>query len=155
MAALQSTLSLNSYLAAHPDLPRFHVRPRADLILMTAYHLANERGDSLTLVYMVWAMLRVQGSIAKDLLTACGLTEDKLAAACATPALHSLDMERFLARIVAMAQDKASDLIGTEHVLMAALTDDLLQARLAAWGVDVALLTAQVGGGAAGVRVQK
>jgi hypothetical protein len=143
MSAFIKDVSISSYISKRSDLPRYHVRPRSELIMMTAYHLAREHDDHLNIVYIAWAMLRVDGSIAKDLLKAVGLTEEKMQAACAVPSMHQLDLDRFFERLIETVKARKADLIGTEHVLVAALTDDLLRARLTVWGVDVRALQQQ------------
>jgi hypothetical protein len=143
MAQLLTDVSISSYLDRQPNARQFHVHPHSELVMLHASHLARERRDYLNGIYVAWAMLRVNGSIAKDLLTVYNLTEEKFTEACAIPSLHQLNLNRFFFRVVNAAQVRQSNLIGTEHVLAAALTDGLLRAWLTVWDVDVKALYQQ------------
>ena len=132
--------SLTTYLRQQNRLHPYEIRPRLELIMDDAAQLAAQKGDHLNAVYIAWAMLRVEGSIAKDLLKSHGLTEAHVQEACTVPSLHQMDLSRFYERIVDTAQAKRSKLMGTEHLLMALLTDRMLCAQFTVWGMNVSSL---------------
>jgi hypothetical protein len=132
--------SLSAYLRQQNRLHPYDVRPRLELIMDEAVQLAAQKGDHLTALYIAWAMLRVEGSIARDLLQSHGLKESHVQEACELPSLHQMDLRRFYDRIVDTALVRRSKLMGTEHLLMALLTDRLLCAQFTVWGIDVSSL---------------
>lgn len=140
MSTLLPYESLSAYLRQQNRLHPYEVRPRLELIMDEAVLLAAQKGDHLNAVYIAWGILRVEGSIAKDLLQSHGLTEAHLQGACELPSLHQMDLGRFYDRIVDTAKSRRSKLMGTEHLLMALLSDRLLCAQFTVWGMDVSSL---------------
>lgn len=110
--------------------------PRIDRIIIDAYRLAEDYDRDLNALFIIWSMMRIQGSIMRHLLLEFGLTEDQVRSECAAPNLHAIDLNRLFAATVAQAQSQGDITLGTEHLFLALLTDSLLQCQFTVWGLD-------------------
>ena len=111
--------------------------PRIDRIMIDAYRLAEDHDQNTHALFILWAMIRIQGSIMRHLLLEFGLTEEQIRAACTVPNLHAIDLNRLYAGVVAQAQQQGVTMMGTEHLFLALLTDSLLQAQISTWGLNL------------------
>jgi hypothetical protein len=105
--------------------------------MIDAYRLAEDYDQDVHALFVVWAMLRIQGSITHHLLMEFGVTESLLREACAVPSIHMLDLNRLFASVVSHAQAHGERELGTEHLLLALLSDTLLQCQLTNLGINV------------------
>lgn len=128
-------VSLAIYLK-EKHLYAYKSSPRIDRIMIDAYRLADDYEQDVNALFIIWAMMRIQGSIMRQLLLEFGLSEEKVRAECALPGLHAIDLNRLFAAVVSQAQAQGDITLGTEHLFLALLTDGMLQCQLAVWGLN-------------------
>lgn len=126
-------VSLAMYLKDR-HLYAYKSSPRIDRIMIDAYRLAEDYDQDVHALFILWAMLRIQGSIMRHLMLEFGVSEEHFRAACATPSMHMIDLHRLFAGVVTAGQAQGDVTLGTEHLFLALLSDCLVQAQLADMG---------------------
>src|SRR3954471_12867307 len=93
-------VSLALYLK-EKRLYSYKSNPRIDRIMIDAYRLAEDYDQDVHGLFVIWAMMRIQGSVMRHLLLEFGLTEEQIRTDCVVPSLHTIDLHRLFAAIVA------------------------------------------------------
>ena len=128
-------VSLALYLK-EKHLYTYKSSPRIDRIMIDAYRLAEDYEQDVHALFIIWAMIRIPGSIMRQLMLEFGLTEERVRAACALPCLHHIDLNRVFSATVTQAQNQGVSMLGAEHLFLALLTDGFFQCHLMAWELD-------------------